>query len=244
MLGLFAGAVLIFFLDDLLNAFKRDYEIHVVLPGATGLTADSPVWVSGREIGSVTMVGFLPAGKDSLARVVLRLRLPLSVQSQVRADSEVRLTSVSMMSARAVDILPGTAGARALAPGDTLRLTPHLTPMQLSERAAIVQKNLSAALAELREQAPAIRARLLQTRSAFAGLMAVMDEARTLQVDLDATPGFAVLQDPAFAASLQRTRSHVAELTVLIGRLRDSTGPPAEVRAAIARLQARADSLT
>jgi hypothetical protein len=71
-----------------------------------------------------------------------------------------------------------------------------------------------------------------------------MLEARQLQSDLEANPGMALLRDPSFAASLERTRGHAAELPLMLGRLRDSTGPAVQVQAAIARLQLRADSLS
>ena len=241
--GLLAGAVLVFILDDILASLDRVYVVHVVLPGATGLAAESPVWVSGRQVGRVSSVGLLPSGGDSLARVVLGVELPVSVRSQVRTDSEVRLTSIGPMSQRAVDIVPGSAAAPILPEGDTLRQMPIPTAAQLASRAAIVRVELATVLAELQAQTPAIRARLQQTERAFAGLESVMGEARQLQISLDANPGYALLQSPSFAAAMDRTRSYAAELPIMIGRLRDSTGPAAEVRAALSRLQLRADSL-
>lgn len=241
--ALFAGAVLVFFLDDILGSLDREYVIHVVLPGATGLAPESPVWISGREVGRVTSVGLLPSGGDTLARVVLGVELPVSVRQHVRRDSEVRLTSIGPISERAVDIMPGSPTAPVLSADDTLRQTPIPTAEQLAGRAAIVRVELAAALADLQAQTPAIRARLQQTERAFAGLESVMNEARELQMDLDANPGYALLQSPSFAAAMEGTRAHAAELPVMIGRLRDSTGPAAEVRAALTRLQTRADSL-
>jgi phospholipid/cholesterol/gamma-HCH transport system substrate-binding protein len=240
---LFAGSLLIFFMDDLLAAFDRTYPLYVVMPGATGLVAESPVWVSGREVGRVTSIGLLPAGNDTLARILISVELPVSVQSQVRTDSEVRLTSIGPISERVVDISAGSAAAAVIASGDTLLQATQVTGLQLTDRALIVKANLDTALAALQTHAPAIRARLQQTERAFAGLEAVMGEAGRLQIDLDANPGMALLRDPSFAASLEATRAHAAELPLLIGRLRDSTGPAAEVRTALARLQLRADSV-
>jgi phospholipid/cholesterol/gamma-HCH transport system substrate-binding protein len=236
LVALIAGAVLVFFLDDILGSFDREYVIHVVLPGATGLALESPVWLSGREVGRVAAVGLLPSGGDTLARVVLDVELPVSLRSQVRRDSEVRVTSIGPISERAVDILPGSPTAPILPAGDTLRQTPLPTAMQLAGRAAVVRE-------DLQSRTPAIQARLQQTERAFAGLQSVMDEARQLQLDLDANPGYALLQSPSFAAAMEGTRAHAAELPVMIGRLRDSAGPAAEVRAALTRLQLRADSL-
>lgn len=241
--GLVAGAVLIFFLDDLRKSLREEYAIYAVIAGAPGLAEGSPVWVSGRAVGTVTSVGLLPAGADSLERVVLRLELPVDAQPHVRRDSQVRLTSVNLMSERVVDITPGTAAAPALAPGDTLAQVIQPTPMQLTARAAAVRAQMDAALADLRTHAPAIRARLVQTDRALNGLAAAVEQARALQADLDANPGYALLQDPAFTTSLDNVRAHAAELPVLISRLRDRTGPTSELRSALARLQLRADSL-
>lgn len=243
MFGLIAGALVIFFAEDLLTMFDEEYAIVVVFPGAAGVTEGSPVWVSGREVGAVTSVGFMPSGGDSLARVVLHLMLPVDVQTQVRADSRIRLTSVGFVSEKVVDIVPGTADAPVVAPGDTLRQEPLLTPQELTRRAGLVTQRLDTVMAEMRLHVPAIRARLLQTQQAFAGLDGVMVAAARLQADMDASPGLAVLRDPAFGASLRNVRTHAAELPVLIGRLRENAGAASEMRTALARLQARADSL-
>ena len=243
VLALLGSAVLIFFMEALLGAFERNYTVHVVLPGVTGLAAESPVWVSGNDVGRITAVGLLPSGGDTLARVIVAVELPVNVQQHVRADSEVRVTSIGPISEKVVDILAGSPSAPILPPGDTLRQTPGPSPAQLTARATEVRADLATVLAELQEQTPAIHARLQQTERAFASLESVMGEARRLQLDLSANPGYALLQSPAFAASLEGTRAHAAELPVMIGRLRNSTGPAAEVQAALARLQLRADSL-
>jgi phospholipid/cholesterol/gamma-HCH transport system substrate-binding protein len=243
LVALIAGSLLTFFLDVLLERFERTYTIHAVLPGATGLAAESAVWLSGREVGRVSSVGLMPSGADSLARVIVDLRMPLNVQSHVRRDSEVRVTSIGPMSDKVLDISAGTAGSAVLSPGDTLRSAPQTTAMQLAQRSAAIKVSLDTVVAELMSFGPAIRARLEQTERSFAGLDAVMVEADRLQADIAANPGLALLQDPSFAAALDGTRRHAAELPVMIRRLGDSAGPAGEVRAAIARLQLRADSL-
>lgn len=240
---LLTSALLIFFLDDLRGAFREDYAIFAVIAGGAGLVDGSPVWVSGRPIGTVTAVGLLPAGRDTLERVLLRIELPRSVQSQVRADSRVHLTSINIMSERAVNITAGSAAAPVLTPGDTLREVMQLTPRQLTNRAEAVKRELDAVLADLSAYTPAIRARLVQTERAFEGLGAAVDEARVLQADLDANPGYALLRDPAFRAALENTRAHAAALPALVAALRERAGRSSELRVALARLQQRVDSL-
>jgi hypothetical protein len=70
-----------------------------------------------------------------------------------------------------------------------------------------------------------------------------MAETGRLQADMDASPGLAVLRDPAFETSLRNAQAHAAELPVLIRRLRENAGAASEMRTALARLQLRADSL-
>jgi hypothetical protein len=243
LIVLLASALLIFFMDDVLARFERTYVIHVVLPGATGLAAESPVWLSGHHVGAVTSVGLLPSGRDTLARVVAGVKLPLSVRSQVRTDSEVRLTSIGPISERVIDISAGSRQAPILAPGDTLTQSPQVSPQHLAAQAAVVRADLNAALTDLQAHAPAVRTRMRQMERAFAGLDAVMIEAVRLQDDVDASPGMALLRDPSFAAALEGTRAHAAELPVLFRRMSDSTSAAGEVRSAVARFQLRADSL-
>lgn len=243
IITLVAGSLLIFFVESIQSAFRRSYAVNIVLFGAAGLTPDSPVWVGGREVGFVSTLGLMPAGADTLERVLATVELPLHVQEYVRTDSEVRLTSIGPMSERVIDITPGSASAPVVTSADTLRQTPQVTPQQLTEQSARVRAGLNAALAELRVHAPAVRERLEQTERAFAGLDQVMVEVGRLDADLAANPGMALLRDPSFAESLAGTRAHAAELPAMIGRLRDTSGAPAETRAALSRLQLRADSL-
>jgi hypothetical protein len=70
-----------------------------------------------------------------------------------------------------------------------------------------------------------------------------MVEAQPPQIPVAARPASALLRDPAFDAALRRTREHAEELPRLIERARGSAGGAADVGAALARLQARADTL-
>lgn len=231
-------------MDSLLESLKREYVIHAVLPGATGLAPESPVWLSGRQVGRLTRIGILPSGGDSLARVIVDIRLPQRLQSQVREDSEVRLTSIGPISERVIDISAGTAASRVLTEGDTLRQAPQVTALQLAQQSAVIKASLDSAVTGLLRFGPAIRTRLEQMERSFAGLDAVMVEADRLQSDVADNPGLALLQSPSFAAALEGTRAHAAELPVMIRRFGDSAAPAGEVRTAVARLQLRADSLS
>lgn len=240
--ALLASAILTFFLDDLLRTFDRTYTIHLIMPGVAGLVRDAPVWVSGREVGTVEAVGLLPMEQDTSARVLLTVILPRDVQSQVRTDSEVRLTSISFASGKVVDIAAGTAAGDVLESGDTLRHYSRPTARQLTARAATLRRELDSTLVELRSHAPAVRARLMEVDHAMAGLDRMVAELVQLQQNVDASPGLALLRGPEFRASLDRTRAHTTQLRTMIADLRQPQAA-AEVRDALARLQTRADSL-
>jgi hypothetical protein len=242
ILSLAGVALVIFFLDDIIGSFERNYTLVALVPDAPGIARGTPVWVGGRLAGEVERVAILPTSLDTAGRVAVMLRLPVRVQPQVRADSRVRLTSVNLMSEAVIDILPGSTSAPAMAEGDTLRLESRPSARQISARAAGVRAELDTVMAALRSLAPAAQARLEETERALAGMDAVMVEVQRLRTDLAANEGAAALRDPAFQASLARAQSHAAALPRMIGELRERTAA-GDIRAALARLQLRADTL-
>jgi ABC-type transporter Mla subunit MlaD len=243
LMALLATAVVIFFLDDIVAAFERHYELVALVPDAPGIAAGTPVWVSGRRAGEVKTVAILPTTLDTLGRIAVTMRLPLHVQQQIRADSRVRITSVNMMSEAVVDILPGTPHAALKEPGDTLRLEARPTAAQLTARAADVRADLDTVLATFASLAPPARARMQQTERILAELDGAMLEVQQLRSDLAGNEGLAALRDPAFRASLERATAHAAELPRAVAALRERADGPADVQAALARLQLRADTL-
>jgi len=85
-------AFLIFFAEAIRQSFDRRYAVVVVMPRAPpGLGDGSPVWIGGKEVGTVTAIGFLPSGPDTLANVVVTVDLPRSARTHVRTDTRVRL---------------------------------------------------------------------------------------------------------------------------------------------------------
>jgi ABC-type transporter Mla subunit MlaD len=242
-LAVFASAMLVFFLDDILSAFERRYEIVALVPDAPGVADGTPVWVSGRQVGVVTAIAILPSTVDTMGRVAVTLQLPVNVQPQVRGDSRVRLTSVSMISEAVIDILPGSGSEPPLADGDTLRTAPRQSAAALTERAAAVREDLDSVMATVNELTPLLEQRIAATQRAFAGLDGAMAEAQQIRADLQANPGYALLNDPAFQQSLARARGHVAAMPGMIEQMRERAGQGSELATALARLQARADSV-
>jgi ABC-type transporter Mla subunit MlaD len=242
--ALLGGAILIFFMQDLIGLFTPKYDVVAVVPQAVGIVDGSAVWVGGKEVGTVTRVAFMPSSMDTVSRVALTLELPRRLQPQVRRDSRVRFTSARLIGARVVDIIPGTAAAAELAPGDTLFQEEQITAAELTARAAAVKADLDTVLIGVRALAGPARQKLEETRRAMSGVEQAMAEARVLRSDLAANPGLELLRDPAFARSLASARRHAGELPVVIARLREQSEAAGEAAAALQRLQARADSLS
>ncbi|CAN5650351.1 hypothetical protein BH23GEM10_BH23GEM10_12600 [soil metagenome] len=242
--ALVGTAVLVFSLDRLIERFRSTYHLVAVVPAAPGIAAGSPVWIGGKEVGTVSELAFMTRGPDASARIALTLRLPTGLQPQVRADSRVRFASARMIGTRSVDILPGSPDQPALAPGDTLFPVALPTAAELTARAAGVRASFDTVLVDIRELEPAARIALARTRNAFAGMELAMAEARLLQADIQSSPGLALLGSAEFNTSLERARSHAAELPAMLDQLQQRAGPMGDVGAAFARLRLRADSLS
>lgn len=242
--GLLGTAVLIFLLEGIVASFEDKYRIVAVMPAAPGVIDGTPVWVSGSEVGEVRSVGFMQSNSDTLANVAVTLELPEHVASQVRADSRVRLASSSIIGGAVIDIAPGTAAAPLLGPGDTLRAGSVLTAELLIGRAAATRADMDTLLIEVRRLTPLLSARMQGTRRALTSMQLAMGEAGRISQDLRTGPGIATLRDPAFSASLQRARGHVAAMPALLERMRQRSGQAGEVVAALGRLRTRTDSLS
>jgi ABC-type transporter Mla subunit MlaD len=234
-----ALALFIFFLDDIVARFERRYAIVILMQRSpVGLGAGSPVWIGGKEVGTVTAVGFLPSGPDTLAHVAVTVDLPRAVRHQVRADSHVRLTSDRMIGEPALDLVPGTPVAPIVLPGDTLRVVQRKSFADLSRDAAAVRAQLDTTIRALHQLMPQLRSRARQARRAFAAFHAVMTGARDLRRAVFASPTMSLLGDAALGGS----RAHAAELARLL-RVWQRTATGGELRAAADRLELHAAAL-
>jgi len=243
IVGLVTLLIATFVINKVLLAFDHRYKIVAVMPDAPFLTNGSKVWIGGKEVGSVSEIGFMPQNADKVSRISMRLDLPRDVAEQVRSDSHVRITTARLVGERVVDIVPGTPAGRMLLEGDTLVQKVLITPAQIMARAAVVKAQLDTALVDVRAIMPLVRTRMGQTQRAFASLDVAMADGKKIAADARSGPALALMNDPAFAASVQRVQGHVAELPTLFASMKAQSGAPAETRAALARLQLRADTL-
>lgn len=213
MILLLAGlAAFVFLLDPILARLRSTYTLVVMLPEAPQLATGSRVWVSGRDVGKVTEVGFMPSGSDTTSRIFLHVELPAEVRELVRRDSRVRVTSERMIGEPVIDILPGSASAAVLQPGDTLRVPRRPSPAQVLARARSARLSLDTAVQELQ----ALRAPVAQRLASFdvvqQRLAAAQREYGLLAADLRASPALAALGDGGLQTSLTDARNTLAQL--------------------------------
>ncbi|MEX0907353.1 MAG: MlaD family protein [Gemmatimonadota bacterium] len=237
-------ALLVFFLDRLIGFAQRDFTVVAVMPAAPGIGRGTPVWIGGGEVGEVSAVAFMPFDGDTTATLALTLEVPHRLRAQLRADSRVKLTSARMIGVRVVDISAGSAAAPALEEGDTIFVQPGTSLAHLTARAGGIRAELDSVMQSLRALGPPVVARMDDTRRAFDGMNVAMNEALQLGAAISAGPGMALMANPEFTASLEHARTHARDLPALLGGLRERSGEARDVGAALARLQARADSLT
>lgn len=237
--ALFAVAVGIFLLDDLLAALDPTYHIVAITPEAPGLGPGAVVWVGGREVGTVTGVAFHDT-EGSASRLVLTLELPTSVREQVRRDSDVRITSATMVGDPVVDVIPGTAAAPPLADGDTLMPPDRPDAEELKQRALALRADLDS----LRASAAALGLLVERRQAGFARIEQHLSAARldydALMQDVARSPALALLGGGEVSALTERLSGVLQELSDGLARqqagLRDSG-----VREGVQRLQQRAD---
>ena len=93
---------------------------------ARGLLKGSDVWLAGQKVGVVSDIRFRPVSTEVSQRLLLELELLEENLPQLRRDSYAQIrTGGSLIGAQVVYLTTGTAGAPAVAAGDTLEAKPQ-----------------------------------------------------------------------------------------------------------------------
>jgi phospholipid/cholesterol/gamma-HCH transport system substrate-binding protein len=248
-LALAAVAVLVFFLDDIVRSREETYEIVGLFPELEGIEKGSEVRLAGRATGRVTGVEILPPDHDSIPVYAVRVELPTAVRTLVRRDSEIRIVTRGPLSTPAVGIMPGTAAAPVLEPGDTLRARPRPRIANLLAEARATGAELDA----LRSQGAILGARV---DAVAPNLRRLAAEVRGARVELDALarnvdegPLAAFLADSAGLRVLNRlgeAAARIAEAARELAHGHSAAAASAErarISPALRRLALRADTL-
>jgi phospholipid/cholesterol/gamma-HCH transport system substrate-binding protein len=115
----------IFVVSDVRSLWDKKKTLVILFQYADGITAGSPVWYAGFEVGGVKDIRLAPGIADRIA-----ITVRISPDARVRKDSRAEIRSLGMMGAKYVEISPGSPGSPELASGDVLEGT---SPASLSE---------------------------------------------------------------------------------------------------------------
>ena len=233
-----AVAAVVFMLDAIVARLRPTYHVVAVLAEAPRLTRGSRVWVSGRDVGQVRTIRFLPIGNDTVPAIAAVLELPTSVREHVRRDSRIRVTSERMIGEPVLDIIPGTLASPRLAAGDTLHQERGPDAGAVMARAAAVGAALDTALGALRALRPPLERRLEAYGRVQAQLARAQQEYRMLAEDVRRSPALALLGEGGVQTSLERSRVTLRQLLEALGQ----AGERAEESGALANAQAAAAS--
>jgi ABC-type transporter Mla subunit MlaD len=100
----------------------RTISYYASFPSARNVMGGTEVWMNGVKIGRVNDVHFAPASADTSHRDVIEFDILAKYRDQLRENSSARLRTGSRVMAPTVLYLTvGSADARLLAAGDTVR---------------------------------------------------------------------------------------------------------------------------
>jgi phospholipid/cholesterol/gamma-HCH transport system substrate-binding protein len=110
--------------------FRHQYTIEAVFPSASNIRIDSPVRVAGVNIGKVTRISHVEAGRQA-ALVTMRVDkkgLPLHRDARLKIRPRIFLEGNFF-----VDVSPGSPSAPALHDGDRIPINQTGAPVQLDQ---------------------------------------------------------------------------------------------------------------
>ncbi len=115
----------IFVVSDVRSLWDKKKTLVILFPYADGITAGSPVWYAGFEVGGVKDIRIASGVSDRIA-----ITVRISPDARVKKDSRVEIRSLGMMGAKYVEISPGSPESPELVSGDVLE---GKSPASLSE---------------------------------------------------------------------------------------------------------------
>ncbi len=115
----------IFVVSDVRSLWDKKKTLTILFRYADGITAGSPVWYAGFEVGGVKDIRIARGVADRIA-----ITVRVSPDARVRKDSRAEIRSLGMMGAKYVEISPGSPESPELASGDVLE---GHSPASLSE---------------------------------------------------------------------------------------------------------------
>jgi phospholipid/cholesterol/gamma-HCH transport system substrate-binding protein len=129
----------------------KTFTLYVQTDEARGVIRGTEVWLSGQRVGLVKSVDFQPPSTGAKDRVVMRLDVLENAREHIRLNSRTQIRSGgSLISSPVIYVHAGTARARAVGEGDTLRSEGSTDIESATARAAEAAKELPAILTDVK----------------------------------------------------------------------------------------------
>jgi phospholipid/cholesterol/gamma-HCH transport system substrate-binding protein len=175
--------------------WQETYRVEARFHSIAGLEPGGKVRIQGMDAGIVEAIvpPRLPGGA-----VTAVLRLDARLRPLVRSDAVARIATQGVVGAKLIEITPGTAGAPALGPGQTMRTEPPMELADLIRDASGALRRLDAVavdarkgLGEINSIAAGVRegkgslGRLVQDEKAYEKLVALSDRGQKTLSDLE-----------------------------------------------------------
>lgn len=121
-----ATVIMVFRFGDIGNQLKTGTEIEILLPTADGIHPETPIRMSGIQVGHVKSLKLVAEGRGVLLKALIE------PEYSFRSDSIAQVTS-SLLGDGALNIVPGKSG-KAIKAGDRLIGRPASNPVQMMAR--------------------------------------------------------------------------------------------------------------
>jgi phospholipid/cholesterol/gamma-HCH transport system substrate-binding protein len=151
-----------------IGIFKKEYKIQAVFSKVGGIEKDSPVRLSGVEVGKVEDVQ-LVYKKEGDTKVLLTLQLDQN--AKIREGSEACVTTLGLMGEKYIELTPGNEGAPFIKAGTTIN---GKEPLDLEEMVDIAKKiatEVEATLADIRKLTNHLDDTVVANRSNIDGIL-------------------------------------------------------------------------
>lgn len=220
--GILVVAVLILNLQAVTDLTRDRLDLIIILPEAAAVTTGTPVWVEGVESGRVRTVEFVPTG-DSVV-VAVAVRLEGRTRAVLRRDSDAHALRDRFIGQPLVSLTAGTAAARPVAAGDTLRARPFVDPMDLLDRARGLPAQLTAVLEGARRVGALAEARQPELEVLARRVDAAMEAAAILSADMENGSLGPLLAEDGLAMQISALQARMAEVSGAVGTAMERYG--------------------
>ncbi len=145
------GAVLILVFGRVGVLHGKKFTLFVTTDAARGVIRGTEVWLDGQRVGVVKSISFRPAGVSLKERLVLGLELLENARPHVRQDSRVQIRGgTSVIGDQVVALSSGTAKARDVFDGDTIRAGEQTDFESMESDAVLASKQLPVIMGNVR----------------------------------------------------------------------------------------------